>query len=28
LVEAGVDGLFTDHPDRGVAFVRSLDVPQ
>jgi glycerophosphoryl diester phosphodiesterase len=25
FVEAGVDGLFTDHPDRGAAFVRSLN---
>lgn len=25
LLQAGVDGLFTDHPDRGVAFVRSLN---
>lgn len=25
LIEVGVDGVFTDHPDRGVAFVRSLD---
>ncbi len=24
LVEAGVDGVFTDHPDRAVAFTRSL----
>jgi glycerophosphoryl diester phosphodiesterase len=24
LVEAGVDGIFTDHPDKGVAFLRSL----
>ena len=24
LVQVGVDGVFTDHPDRGVAFVRSL----
>jgi len=24
MVEVGVDGMFTDHPDRGVAFVRSL----
>jgi glycerophosphoryl diester phosphodiesterase len=24
LVEAGVDGIFTDHPDKGVAFVRAL----
>jgi glycerophosphoryl diester phosphodiesterase len=24
LVQAGVDGVFTDHPDKAVAFVRSL----
>jgi len=24
LVDVGVDGLFTDHPDKGVAFVRGL----
>ena len=24
LVDVGVDGIFTDHPDKGVAFVRSL----
>jgi len=23
LQQAGVDGLFTDHPDRGAAFVRA-----
>ncbi len=25
LEQAGVDGLFTDHPDRAAAFVRRLD---
>jgi glycerophosphoryl diester phosphodiesterase len=24
LVDVGVDGIFTDHPDKGVAFVRAL----
>jgi glycerophosphoryl diester phosphodiesterase len=24
LVDAGVDGIFTDHPDKGVAFIESL----
>jgi len=24
LVEAGVDGVFTDQPDRGVVFLRTL----
>lgn len=24
LVDAGVDGIFTDHPDKGVAFVKTL----